>query len=193
MPRIVVGFVGVVVVMLAVPALLAWSGSRRRLRVGRSGGAVHLRMPRGHHAVMAVVAALPFATFAGLALAVTWKPGNEAAGRTLGVVMALAAAAAGGYLLALEARGRIRLDDFAIEKTGVFRRRRVAWGDVTALTFNPVNHWFFLTARGGGRVYFVEGLDGIGDFAELALRRLPPEVLAASPEAVEALEELAGA
>lgn len=187
----VLGFIGVVVVMIAIPVLLAWSGSRRRLRAGWKAGAVELRMPVGHHAVMAAVAVFPFAAFAALALTAAWKPGNEVAGHVFGAAMALAGATAGGYLLGLEAWGRIRLDDFTIEKVGVFTRRKFPWGDVAKLTFNPVNHWFFLTVKEGRRVYFVEGLDGIGDFAELALRRLPPPVLAASPDAVEALRELA--
>jgi hypothetical protein len=104
--------------------------------------------------------------------------------------MGLAGLLSGGYLLALELRGCIRLDDACLERVGAVGRRRLAWGEVVKITFNPVNNWFFLTGPGGRTVYFGEGLDGIATFAEYALRRLPPKVLEASPEAEEALQEL---
>jgi N-methylhydantoinase A len=84
------------------------------------------------------------------------------------------------------------LDAQGVEQVGPLLRRRLAWSEVTKLTFNPVNNWFFLTGPGGMTIYFGEGLDGIGTFAEYALRLLPPKVLEASPEAEEALQELAG-
>jgi len=75
---------------------------------------------------------------------------------------------------------------------GALGTRRATWGEVDRIDFNHVNHWFYLTLHGGGRVYVVEGLDGVCDFAELVLKRLPPAVLSASPLALEALQELAG-
>jgi hypothetical protein len=74
---------------------------------------------------------------------------------------------------------------------GALRRIRVAWGEVVKLDYNAANRWFFLTARGGRRIYVAEALEGIADFAELALRQLPPPTLAASPDAAEALRDLA--
>ncbi len=189
--KIFLGFAGVVVVMLAIPVLLSWSNSRRRLHVERIGSAVVLRMPRGHHAILAAIAILPFACIAGLAFATAWAPGSESNRWVLGGVMAAAGLLLGGYLLALEARGQVRVDDFTIEKVGALRRRRSSWNEVAKVTYNPVNNWFFLTLAGGGRVYVVEGMDGIADFAEIALRRLPGPVLAASPDAAEALRDLA--
>jgi hypothetical protein len=191
MSMVLIGLGGAVLLMIAIPVLLAWSGSRRRLRVERVGGVAVLRMPRGHDAILAAIAILPCAAIAGVALAVRWAPGAESSGLVLGGFMALLGLASGGYLLALEVRGCIRVDDAAIEKVGAFTRRRSAWGDVAKVTFNPVNNWFFLTLAGGARLYVVEGLDGIADFADLALRHLPAEVLTASPEAAEALRELA--
>ena len=96
-------------------------------------------------------------------------------------------------MLLLEARGRIRVDEFSIEKVGALRRRRAAWNEIVKITFNPMNSWFFLTLARGGRLYVVDGLEGIADFAEIALRRLPREVLTASPDAEEVLRDLASA
>jgi MFS family permease len=191
MPRVLIGFAGIVIVMIAIPVLLAWSGGRRRLRVGRTAGAVVLRMPRGHHAILAAIAIIPCAALAGLSLAATWRPGNESGRWVLAGFVGLLGTVVGGYLLALEARARIRVDDFSIEKVGAFTRKRCPWQDVAKLTFNPLNDWFFLTVASGARFYVATGLEGISDFAELALQRLPRAVLDASPDAAEALRDLA--
>jgi hypothetical protein len=191
MTRILAGLAVVVVIMVTIPILLAWSQSRRRLRVERTGGVAVLRMPRGHWALMATIAVIPFAVISVAAFLVAWQPGAENSGLVLGGVMGLAGLLSGGYLLALELRGCVRLDDACLEKVGAVGRRRFAWGEVVKITFNPVNNWFFLTGPGGRTVYFGEGLDGIATFADFALRLLPPTVLEASPEAEEALQELA--
>lgn len=191
MSRVLIGFAVLVAIMIAIPLLLAWSADRRRLRIGRSGGAVVLRMPRGHYAILAAIAILPCFAFAGTALAVQWAPGAESNGRVLGLLMGGLGVLGGGYLLALELRQRIRVDEAAVEKIGAFMRRRAGWGEVAKLTHNPVNRWFFLTLSGGQRVYVPEGVDGIADFADLALAHLPPAVLAASPDAEEALRDYA--
>lgn len=190
MTRIFIGIGVILTVMISIPVLLAWSQSRRRLRVERQGGVAVLRMPRGHWALLSVVALIPFAGISTAAFVATWSPGNEVNGLVLGGLMAVAGLTFGGYLMLLEWHGCIRLDDAAIEKVGALRRRTLPWGQVAKLTFNPVNNWFFLTGPDGRTVYFVEGLDGIADFAEVALRRLPPQVLKASPEAVEVLQQL---
>jgi hypothetical protein len=191
MTRIIIGLVTIVVIMITIPILLAWSGSRRRLHVPPVGGVVVLRMPRGHWALLAVIAVMPFAAISGLALGVDWSPGGEANRWGLGIVMGLAGLLGGGYLLALELRGCLKLDDRSVEKVGAIRSRRMAWSEVARLTFNPVNNWFFLTGPDGRTIYFAEGLDGIADFADFALARLPRAVLEASPEATEVLQELA--
>lgn len=189
--KIAIGFGVLVVIMLAIPLLLAWSSSRRKPRVGRTDGQVVLRMPRGHNLVLAALAFLPFALLSGMSFLVTWQPGSESGGVVLGVVMALAGLAGGGYFLLQELRGCIRLDDAGLTRVGAFGTRRVAWGEVSRIDFNHVNHWFYMTVQGGGRVYVVEGLDGMRDFAEVALACLPPAALASSPLALEALQELA--
>jgi hypothetical protein len=192
MLRIVLGLLVGVALMIAIPILLAWSGSRRRLRVPEEGGIHLLRMPRGHWALLAVVALLPFAAISGLALLSDWSPGYQGSRWVLGGVMGLAGLLWGGYLAALEVRGGLRLDEQGIVKVGALGRHHLAWSDVSRLTFNPVHNWFFLTGPDRRLIYFAEGLDGIATFAELALAHLPRPVLEASPEAAEALRELAG-
>jgi hypothetical protein len=192
MTRIILGLALIIAIMVAIPVLLAWSISRRKLRVARQGGLAVLRMPRGHWAILSVIAFLPFAAISALAFFVDWSPGAESNRWGLGGFMGLAGLISGGYLMLLEVRGSLRLDERSIEKVGAVRSRRLAWAEVARLSFNPVNHWFFLTGQDGRTIYFAEGLDGIGDFAEVALARLPRPVLEASPDAREALEELAG-
>jgi hypothetical protein len=190
MTRVLIGIGVILAIMISIPVLLAWSQSRRRLRVERQGDAVVLRMPRGHWALLSVVALMPFAGLSTAAFLATWAPGNEGSGLFLGGLMAFAGVTFGGYLMLLEWHGCIRLDDTTIELVGALRRRSLPWSAVAKLTFNPVNNWFFVTGPDGKTVYFVEGLNGIADFAEVALRRLPPKVLKASPDAVEVMEQL---
>lgn len=188
----VLGFAAMATLMLGVPVLLGRSARRRRLRVGATGGALVMRMPRGHNALLGALAVIPSAAFAAMALSVEWKPGSEANGWALAAFMGLVGGLAGGYLLLLEARACIRVDAASIEKVGALRRVRARWEDVRKLTFNEVNRWFFLTRKDGARIYVAEGLEGIADFAEVALRCLPPAVLAESPGAAEELRDLAG-
>lgn len=190
--KIAVGFGVLVSLMLAIPFLLARSGSRRALRVGHAGGAVVLRMPRGHNLILAVMASLPFAVLAIMAFLVEWQPGARAGGVVLGVVMALLALAGGTWFVLQETRGCVRLDDQGVTRVGPLGARRAAWSEVARIDFNHVNSWFFLSLQGGGKIYVVDGMDGICDFADVALARLPAAVLRQSPEAVEALRELAG-
>jgi hypothetical protein len=191
MSKIVYGFICIALIMIAIPILLAWSGTHRRMRVERVNGVAEVRMPRGHWTIFGALAFLPGAAIAGLAVAVDWGPGAEAGRWVLAGVFAAAALAASGYLFGLEARGRLLFSDQTIEKVGVFSRISASWGEVTKLTFNPMNNWFFLTLASGKRIYVTEGSSGLGDFAELALAHLPKAVLAASPEAVEALQDAA--
>lgn len=191
MSHVVIGFTVMVALMIAVPVALAWIGGRRKLRVGRTGGALVLRMPRGHHAVLAALAILPFGAFTVLALSVAWAPSSGSGRYVLAGFTGLLGSLLGGWLLLLEARGCLRVDDAGLERVGALSRRRAAWGDVAKITFNPVSNWFFMTLAGGGRIYVTEGHDGIASFAELALQRLPPKVLADNPDAAQALREVA--
>lgn len=190
MKMLVVGVAVMAVFMFGVPAGLAWSGSRRKLRVARPGGVAVLRMPRGHNAILASLAIAPCFLFASIALMVDWQKGAEANGPVLAAFMGLLGAVGGGYLLLLERRGCLRLDESGFERVGAIRRTRARWSDVVRLTYNPVNAWFFLTLRSGTRIYVNTALSGVVDFAELALRHLPDAVLAASPDAAQELREI---
>jgi len=192
MNKIVIGFIVIVVIMVAIPILLAWSGTHRRVRVERVNGVAELRMPRGHWTILGVLALIPGAAITGLAVAVEWAPGAQRGRWILAAFSAVVGLAAAGYLFGLEARGRLRFSETTIEKFGVFTRVTARWTDVVKLTFNPMSNWFFLTLATGQRIYVTEGTSGLGDFAELALRHLAKPVLQASPEAVEALEDAAG-
>lgn len=192
MSRIVIGFLMVAAVMVCIPMALAWSGTRRRPRVGRVNGVAELRMPRGHWAILGVLAFLPGAAIAGFSLGVDWAPGSEVGKVVMGALFAVAGLSASGYLLGLELRGRLLFSETTIERHGVFSKLAARWTDVAKITFNSVNNWFFLTLTTGERIYVTEGTNGLGDFGELALKCLPKAVLEASPEAVEALEDAAG-
>jgi len=185
-----IGLAVLVSLMVLTPMLLARIASRRKPRLGRADGSVTLRMPRGHWAVLGTLAAVPCAAFSALAFLAEWRPGAESSGLVLGTLMGLLGLLGGGTLYLFEARGRLVLDQQGMTRVGPFGQVRAAWADVRRLTYNPVNNWFFLTLASGHRVYVTEGLDGVVDFAELALAQLPPAVLAASPEAEAELREL---
>jgi hypothetical protein len=99
--------------------------------------------------------------------------------------------AGSAWLVAAEFRSRVLVTEFTIEHVGVLTRRQTSWTSVTRLVHNPMRRWFFLTTAEGRRIWVSEDLRGAGDFAELALARIPAYVLEASPDAREALEELA--
>jgi hypothetical protein len=192
MSRLVIGFLLIGAIMLFIPIALAWSGTRRRARVGRVNGVAELRMPRGHWAILGVLAFLPGAAITGFSVAVDWAPGAVVGKWVMAALFAAAGLAASGYLFGLELRGRLLFSETTIERHGVFNKLTARWTDVAKITFNPMNNWFFLTLATGQRIYVTEGTDGLGDFGELALKCLPKPVLEASPEAVEALEDAAG-
>jgi hypothetical protein len=61
------------------------------------------------------------------------------------------------------------------------RQRHVAFADVASMRWRSVMKWLDLRTSGGDVVHFSPLLSGLGPFAEVALRRIPPAVLAASP------------
>ncbi len=174
--------------LVGVHLLLAWFDSRRRIRVGRVGGIAVLRLSRGRNAVLGALALVPALLFAALPFAMR---ASGVGGLVLANFVTLAAFGVSGYFFAAEVRKRIRVDDAAIERIGVFTRRRLAWGDVEKIAYNPTSRWFFIVGRNGARIWIYEAFEGIGDFAEVALRNLPPAVLAAGLYVREELEDLA--
>ncbi len=158
-----------------------------------SGGRVILRPPRRNAVMLGITALIP----AGLLGAVTvraWELGQAgAAGLAFGVVATLLVLSVAVYELAYALRAHLVVHDTGIERVGVFGRRLVGWSRMAKVAFNPVNHWFVVTVAGGSHLWLPADIAGMGDFASLALRRLPPTVLkTADPVVREVLEELAG-
>ena len=111
----------------------------------------------------------------------------------LGLV-AMAALVAGWrflMLLAAEFRQKLRVDGQQPESVFVLTSLKFRWSEVERIHWNPGARWFFLVAAGAW-LWVPIDVDGIGDFAELALAALPPAVLGASLETRRELEELAG-
>jgi hypothetical protein len=61
------------------------------------------------------------------------------------------------------------------------RHRHVGFADVASLRWRKVMKWLDLRTSRGDVAHLSPLLSGLGPFAEVALRRIPPEVLAASP------------
>jgi hypothetical protein len=141
------------------------------------------------------ITALIPAGLLGSLTARVWQLGHTgAAGFVAGVVATLLVLFVAFYEFAYAFRAHVVVRDTGIQRIGVFRRRLVGWGSITKLAFNPVNHWFVVTAADGSHFWLPADLDGMGDFAAMALRRIPPAVLRTSDPVVrEVLEELAEA
>jgi hypothetical protein len=185
-----VGFVALFGMMVLYRYVYWRSDARHRFRVSRAGGPAVLRLPAGHHFLLGVLALLPGGLLAAMSLTANWAPGAERNGPILAFAVGVPAVIAAGFFFAQERRQRLLVDDAGLERVGVFRRRRIGWGDVVKVVYNPMNRWF-LVSSAAGRLWVPVGLDGIGDFAALALSRLPRPVLAASPDAAEELRDLA--
>lgn len=149
-----------------------------------------LRAARGRQLVLGVLALPPALLFLSLPLALRER---GIAGLVLAVAAALAAFLVSGYFFAAEAVKRLRVDGQGVERLGVLTRVSLAWADVERITYNPTSRWFVLLGRNGARIWVGESFEGVGDFAEAALRELPPAAFAKDPYVREELEELAAA
>ena len=187
--NIVLGFAFLILLFVAY-RWVSWRAAKlRRPRVGRPGGAAVLRMPPGHNLLLGVLALGPGGLLAAMSLTVQWKPGSEANGPILAAAVGLPTLAIASLLFAQEARQRIRVDDRGVERMGVFGSRRLSWEEVGGIAYNAQSRWFVLRGS-AGRVWIAETLDGIVDFAEIALARLPRRVLDESPDARDELRDL---
>jgi hypothetical protein len=157
----------------------------------RPAGPLVLRAPRKNAVMFAVTSLIPAALLGALTLR-AWTAGRTGsfgiAGGVLATAVALGVAA---YLFAYAFRACLLVHDTGIERVGVFRRRVVGWVNVAKIAFNPHHHWFFVTAANGARLWLPADVTGAAQFARVALRRLPPAVLAADADVREVLEELA--
>lgn len=154
-----------------------------------------LRTPPRNALLSCVTALVPAALVAALMIR-SWAAAPRRVG-LLGmaggsaVVLLLLAVAA--FQLASAARARVVVHDTGLERIGVFRRLLVGWGSVAKLTYNGPQRWFHLTTDQRGHVWLPVEVAGMPEFARLALRRLPRQVLEGDRAAREALQELAGA
>jgi hypothetical protein len=164
-----------------------------RPHVARGAGPVLLRRSRKLGALLALGALAPAGLIAYIAVQ-AWEAGPEArAGALAGTALAALVGAFAVLELVAAFRRHVAVSEEGLLRVGVFTRRRVAWGDVVRLAYNPGRRWFFLTTRDRRHLWLEVDVDGMGDFAAIALERLAPQTLSAEPMAEEALELLAHA
>jgi hypothetical protein len=170
-------------------------GSSRKTgkaRVERQGGAVILRLPRGHHVMLGSLVLGPTALLAVMALFEFQAGLLGPFGKIMISLSTLAGLAVFALFAASETRRYVKVDQGSIEACNVFGRKRVAWNDVGRISYNHMSFWFFLTGKDGSKIWVPESWNGVGDFAELALAHLPEAVLdadAVSRDAREMLKE----
>ncbi len=150
-----------------------------------------MRAPRWLGVALAACALVPAGVLGAIAARLFAGGRTSTAGLVEISVATLAAAGVSGHQLVAAFRKRLVVDEFGLARVGVFTRRRVSWHEVARVAYNPVNRWFFLTAADGSHVWVSIDTHGIGDFAEIALARLPAAALEKDALAREALEELA--
>lgn len=188
-----IAFVLLGVLMFGAPWLLR--RVRRRdspAHVPPTGGHIVLQPPRRNAVMLGITALIPAALLGSLTFR-SWEAGASGpAGLAGGAVATLLVIGVAVYQFAYAFRAHLLVHDTGIERVGVFSRRLVGWKGITEMAFNPANHWFVMTIGGGSHMWLPADLAGMGDFADVALRRLPSPVLqAADPVVREVLEELA--
>lgn len=191
----VLAIVALGLLVLLAPRLLRRARPPARAHVPLHGGVLVMRVPRRYGILLGVSALVPAAVLAGIAVRALSSDG-ERAGR-VGVVMTVLATvvalAVAAHQFAAAFRSRFVVDEFGLSRVGVLTERRIRWGEVARVVFNPVNRWFFFTTAGGAHLWVPVDTHGIGDFAAVALARLPPAALDADANARDALEDLAAA
>src|SRR5512133_230525 len=168
--------------MLAGHALFRRSGQRvPPAHAPPTAGPLVLRPPRRTAIMSGISALLPAALIGALTLRV-WALGRTGpAGLSGGLVATLLVVAFAAYQFAYAARARVVVHDTGLERVGVSRRRLVGWTSIAKISFNPAQHWFFLTVSDGSHLWLPADVAGMPEFARIALLRLPPAVLRADP------------
>ncbi len=176
-----------------------WLVRRGRRRAGPahvppSEGHLVLRPPRRNAVMLGITALIPAALLGSLTVRSVQYGKTGPAGLAAGALATLLVLAVAVYQFASAFRAHLLVHDTGIERVGVFGRRLVGWKRIAKISFNPANHWFVLKVAGGSHLWLPADLAGMGDFAVVALRRIPPPVLqSADPVVREVLEELAAA
>jgi len=188
-------------IAVAVLALLMLGGHsllrRRRSvvpgHVPWTGGPLMIRPPRRNAVMLGITALFPAALLGTLTFR-SWALGRTGPGGfLLGIVATVLVLAFAAYQFAYAFRARLVVHDTGIERIGVSRRRLIGWGSIAKIAFNPAQHWFFMTVSDGSHLWLPADITGMPEFAQIAVRRLPPAVLQADPVVREVLDELAGA
>lgn len=182
-----VGFFAMAALLIYGRRLFARNSTGQIPRVAPVGGVISLRPPRWYHAFLAALALLPGVVVGILLISAEMVGRSGPGGRVVSALAILGSLAWCVFLIAEEVKLRVRVDGAALERVGVFGVRRLPWGDVETIGYNPNGRWFFLTG-GGKRIWVGEDMDGISDFCELALAHLLPRVLQAAPGVREELE-----
>lgn len=178
-------------IVLVAPRLLRKIRTPAQKRVRVRGGVLVMRAPRRYAIALAISAFVPAAVLIAMAIRL-YGSGRAGAGNLATItVAAVAALAVVAFVLAGAFRNAFVVDEFGVARVGVLRQRRVRWGEVARVKYNPNNQWFFVTSESGARFWIPVDTHGIADFATIALQRLPPGSLAGDPMVREALEELA--
>jgi hypothetical protein len=188
--QLIIAF-GVLGLLLVAGGFLLRPGPPARLRGAREGSAVVLRPPPWRYAVLGVMALGPTLLVVAVAFTAARRNGIGTAGLALVGLVILAGLAVTAYFLLAERNMRVRVDEAGVERIDPMKRRRLAWPEVERIAYNGVSRWFFLTGPGGARLWVPESMAGIGDFADLALARLRPEVLRGDEGTQDALQQLA--
>lgn len=179
------------IVVLVVPRLLRRFRGPTRPRLPVRGGVVEMRAPARYGIALGISALIPAGVFASMAIRLWRNGGTGTAGLVELAVVTLAALAVALHQFVAAFRQGFVVDEFGFTRVGVLTKKRLSWGEVDRVVFNPLNRWFFVTAKDGAKVWVPVETHGIANFAGLALARLPPASLRADELAREALEELA--
>lgn len=186
----ILALVALGLILLVGTVLLRRVRTPARPHVPLAGGVLVMRAPRRHGILLGVCALFPTAVLAAIAARAVTSGSGGGLGLVATVAAALAALAVAAHQFAAAFRSRFVVDEFGLSHEGVLSRRRVRWGEVAKVAYNPVNRWFFITTASGAHLWIPVDTDGIGDFAAVALSRLPPSSLATDAHARDVLEEL---
>jgi PH (Pleckstrin Homology) domain-containing protein len=188
----ILGVVALVLLFLLAPRAFRRGRRPPRPHVPLEQGVLVMRVPRRNAFLLGFCALVPAALLGFIALRALSGPA-EAGWPSVAAAMvaALAALAIAVHQLVGAFKSRFLVDEFGVSRIGVLRSRRVRWGEVARVVFNPMNRWFFITTADGAHLWVPIDTNGIGDFAAVALARLPPAALAADENARDALEDLA--
>jgi len=178
-------------IVLLVPRLVRRVKVPARRRVAVRGGVLVMRAPSRYGIALGISALIPASVLGAIAFRLVTGGQTGVLGLVEIGVATLAAFAVAAHQFVAAFRQGFVVDEFGITRVGVLTRSRLRWGDVAKCVYNPLNHWFFVTAVDGSHLWVPVETHGIADFAGVALLRLPPAALQADDLAREALEELA--